>query len=551
MALNWGNIENRSAMVEGLQAKFGINEEAVQEILDAHMKQKDWEMVQETLDLINELWPQISAMQRELTGVTPKKVEAEPIVTKYGTYAGGYYPLKYDPKFSHKQEQRSEKEGTQDLLESNWLRPATKKGHTIERVGSGGQMVRLDLGVLSEHVTNVIHDLTHRQAVIQIDRLTQNDQVRAAIEGVAGKEAYRQIRPWLQGVANDHVPLTSNLEKGLAWARHGASIVAMGFKMTTALVQPLGYTQSVVLLGEKWAARGLKNFYRHPLENRDAILKKSVFMRHRMETLDRDIKDSLNRISGEESRMKAMHSKYFAFIGWMDMTVSLPTWQGGYEKALSEGMNEEDAIAHADSMVRQSQAGGGAKDLAAIQRGHEGKKLFTLFYSYFSALFNMQKRTFRMRKEGRISNFEAFRHFVWLVALPAVLSELLLGRAPDDDDDESMAEWTAKTTLTYPFYSIVLVRDLVNYMANPQFGFSLPSADVAEGIGKGIAAIDDIWDDDEEFNEVDVKNMILGLSFALQLPGRQAANMYEHFHEVMEGEDFSLWEFLVKRDRND
>jgi len=549
IALNWGNLENRAAVLEGLSNQFGVTRDNVEQLLDEHMSQKDWEMVQDILNMVNDLWPQIASMQRELTGVTPAKVVAEPIKTKYGTFAGGYYPLKYDPKFSHRQEQRSEKESTQDLLETNWLRPATKKGHTIERVGSGGQMVRLDLGVLSEHMTNVIHDLTHRLAVIQIDRLTQHEKVREVIEQAAGKQVYRQIRPWLQGVANDRVPLTSNLEKGLAWGRHGASIVAMGFKMTTALVQPLGFTQSVVLLGEKWAWRGLTGFYKNPIQNREAILKKSVFMRHRMQTLDRDVRDSLNRVSGEESRLKSMHSKYFMFIGWMDMTVSLPTWQGGYEKAISQGMSEEDAIAHGDSMVRQSQAGGGIKDLASIQRGHEFKKMFTMFYSYFSALWNMQKRTLRMRKEGRISNFEAFRHFIWLVALPAVLSEMLLGREPDDDDDdESLTEWVLKTTFTYPLYSIVGIRDVVNKIENPYFTMSTPVLDVFDEMIDALSRTDSIWTDDE-FTKADYKKFIVGTSYLLQMPGRQAANMYEHLHEVMEGEDFSLWDFLVKNKR--
>ena len=410
-------------------------------------------------------------------------------------------------------------------------------------------MVRLDLDVLSEHLHNVIHDLTHRKAVIQVNKILMNGDVQTAIQGVLGKKVYDAINPWLKAIAAPEPNYMGALERMLNWTRHSATIVAMGWKVTTAMVQPLGFTQSIAYLGERWAFKGLKSFYANPYHNRNEIIKKSVFMRNRTKTLDRDVRDSVNRITGSDSRMKTIQSKYFFFIGFMDMSVSLPTWQGAYEKAIHEGLSEKEAIANGDSAVRMTQGSGSMKDLARIQQGDPMRKLFTMFYSYFSAYYNMSKRTIQMRKEGKISTFEAFRHFMWLTLLPAVLSELMLGRGPDDD--EEWGRWTAETIGTYPFLGVVFFRDVANALTHPEFGTALPYTDFADAIINAGWATSDLFTDDE-FNEVDIKNIMLGISFAFKLPGRQAANIYEHLYEVFsEGEDLSIFELLVKRDRND
>jgi hypothetical protein len=551
MALNWGNQANRDALLEGFETKKGWKFSGIdiEKILDTHMEERDWQMVQEVWLTINELWPAVAALQKEMTGIVPEKVLATPFETKFGVMPGGYYPLSYDPQKSDKQRKRSTDEQIQDLFEYSPAKAATKKGHTIERTSSGGQMVRLDLDVLSEHIHNVIHDLTYRKAVIQVNKIIRNEDIQGAIQGVLGKKVYDAINPWLKAVAAPEPNYMGGLERMMNWTRHSATIVAMGWKVTTAMVQPLGYTQSIAYLGERWAMKGLKSFYSNPHHNRNEIIKKSVFMRNRTKTLDRDVRDSVNRITGSDSRMKTIQSKYFFFIGFMDMSVSLPTWLGAYEKAVHEGLSEKDAIANGDSAVRMTQGSGSMKDLARVQQGTPLHKMFTMFYSYFSAYYNMSKRTIQLRKEGKISTFEAFRQFVWLTILPAVLSELMLGRGPDDD--EEWGRWTTETIGTYPFLGVVFFRDLANALTHPEWGTALPYTDVADTIINAGWATSDLWAEDE-FNEVDIKNIMVGIAYALKLPGRQAANIFEHLYEVLsEGEDLSIFELLVKRDRND
>ena len=561
IALNWGNLENQKAVLDGFAGQeqaWDITEADVVTMLNQHMEAKDWQMVQEVWDLIDQLWPEISALQKKVTGLVPPKVEAAPFKTRFGTLKGGYYPLYYSREFTKKERFRYESTLGDELYDKNsWVVAATRKGHTIARTDSAGQLVRMDLKVLSEHMSNVIHDLTHREAVFYMNRLIKNESIQGAIKGVMGKEVYNKIYPWIRRVANPKPPSYYFVDQVVNYGNTSATMVAMGFKVTTALVQPFGYSQSVAYLGKGWAWQGLMSFYSNPFENKEAIFARSPMMRTRTKSLDRDIREAISDITARDSRLKKIQSKYFYFIGMMDMWVSLPTWQGAYEKAIHEGLSEKEAIAQGDSAVRMTQSSGAVKDLADIQ-GREDVfyKTFTKFYSYFSAYWNMTRRTKRLSKQGKISKVQAFEQFVWLTVLPATLAEALLGRGPsrdDDDDNDNLTGWSSWAlinALTFKFNGLVGVRDLVNAIKHPEFGVQSPWQDMFEMGSKANQNAIDILAG--EGNANDWKGLLLGISYAAKLPGRQISNMYEHLVEVFQdGEDFSFYEFMVSVNRND
>ncbi len=561
IALNWGNLENQKAVLDGFAGQeqaWDITEADVVTMLNQHMEAKDWQMIQEVWDLIDQLWPEISALQKKVTGLVPPKVEAAPFKTRFGTLKGGYYPLYYSREFTKKERFRYESTLGDELYDKNsWVVAATRKGHTMARTDSAGQLVRMDLKVLSEHMSNVIHDLTHREAVFYMNRLIKNESIQGAVKGVMGKEVYNKIYPWIRRIANPKPPSYYFVDQVVNYGNTSATMVAMGFKVTTALVQPFGYSQSVAYLGKGWAWQGLMSFYSNPFENKEAIFARSPMMRTRTKSLDRDIREAISDITARDSRLKKIQSKYFYFIGMMDMWVSLPTWQGAYEKAIHEGLSEKDAIAQGDSAVRMTQSSGAVKDLADIQ-GREDVfyKTFTKFYSYFSAYWNMTRRTKRLSKQGKITKVQAFEQFVWLTVLPATLAEALLGRGPsrdDDDDNDNLTGWSSWAlinALTFKFNGMVGVRDLVNAVKHPEFGVQSPWQDLFEMTSKAKGNAIDILAG--EGNANDWKGLLLGISYAAKLPGRQISNMYEHLVEVFQdGEDFSFYEFMVSINRND
>lgn len=548
MALNWGNAYNRSALLEG----YGWTSTQAEQVFDEHLNAEDWAFVQGVWNFINEFWQPISELQYELTGVRPVKVEATPFTNQHGEFGGGYYPLKADPSKTERAHQLDEKQNVQDSLEVSFLAPMTKKGHTIERTGFGQNKVLLSLSVLSGHVTNVIHDYTHRKAIIQVNRLAKNPKVEEAITSTLGREAFRQINPWLMAIANDNRQVATVYDPILGHLRKGSTVVAMGLKVTTGIVQPLGFLQTMELLGNKWSMVGLFEFLK-PGRFREKIamvLEKSTVMRNRQRTFDRDVRDILKGLQGKESFADRMMPIYFRHIGFMDMTVSVPSWMGGYLKGLDEGMSEKDAIAYADSIVRQGQGSGGVKDLAQIQRGDEGKRLFSMFYSYFSVLFNLMARRINLTDASPKRIGQAFESMFLLVILPAILSELITGRGPEEDEDPG--EWAMKTIAIYPAQSVILGRDLVSGVLG-DYGYQMsPIVGTGATLAKGFnIAAEQLFGDDEEFTAYDAKTLFLWGGYMMHLPARQIwISGEESYNTIVEGEDFSLHEFLFRQKRD-
>ncbi|MEW8092089.1 MAG: hypothetical protein AB2784_20945 [Candidatus Thiodiazotropha endolucinida] len=545
IALNWGNLDNRDRIMNG----HVWSEAQVQSVLfnDKYMGQREWELVQEIWDHIDSYWSDIASLQKEITGVVPQKVKPANIETPWGMFKGGYYPLKYDTERSFLAFKRDEKQDLKDLYGGNAMRPATRQGHTKERTAGAGQKVKLDLGVVHEHIHQVIHDLTHRRVIHQTDRLINNPEVQKAIEGAAGREVHLVLRPWLANIAADQNVTNNPVERAIGHFRHGATIVNMGWKLSTAIVQPLGYLQTLEMLGEKWSMIGLQRFYSHPKKNLDMVFEKSTMMRNRAKTFDRDVRDAINKVKGDKLKDK-LEKTFFSHIGFFDLSVSLPSWLGAYEKSLAEGRTEKEAIAFADSIVRMSQSAGGAKDLANVQVGPEIYRMFTMFYSYFSVLYNMLRRRVRVtQQEGLVSTPRAFMSFMYLVVLPAVLSELIAGRGPEDDEDAAI--WTMKTVAGYPAATVVLARDIANGIFTP-YGYDLSPVGAAVGsIGKASESVADIVTG--EGDETDLKNLTMATGYVFGLPARQLWTVGDNLEAMMSGEDVNLFEALMIKEVKD
>ena len=76
----------------------------------------------------------------------------------------------------------------------------------------------------------------------------------------------------------------------------------LGFRVSTALVQPLGLTQSIVRVGPQWVAKGMVRWLSHPQAVIEEIYGtpekagKSVYMRERARTQTRDINEIRNSL---------------------------------------------------------------------------------------------------------------------------------------------------------------------------------------------------------------------------------------------------------------
>jgi len=313
----------------------------------------------------------------------------------------------------------------------------------------------------------VIHDLTHREAVMQADKFLQTERIMRAVDETMGPEIRKQFRPWLKYIANSWAMERAGNEGVGAFMqklRSNTTVVGMGFRFTTMLTQLAGYSNSFEYVGAKWVSGGIAQAAAHPIDTFNFVMEKSDEIRNRMDTLDRDIRLTLTEMQGRKQLLTA--AKRFAFhgIGYMDRMVVVPNWIGAYNKAQAAGMDEQAAIYAADKAVRLSQGAGAPKDLAAIARGTgkwgEALKLMTMFYSYMSAFYQRERTLGRdimaARKVGDLPALLA--RAWWLIVVPPLLSQILAGRGPEEDED--WGAWSFKQMLFQMLGPIPGLRDL-------------------------------------------------------------------------------------------
>jgi hypothetical protein len=423
IALNWGNETNRRRVMEGDKWTPG----QVGAILNTLTK-PEWDFVQGVWDHINSYWPEIAAKERRVTGNAPGKVEASPVITKHGEYRGGYYPIKYDPVRSTRAESDSIAEIVKQTMQGMYTRATTRRGHTQARTDSVERPMRKDLGVIFEHVNQVVHDLAYHEYLIDANRLLRASEIDGAIREHYGPEVLGVMRDVLRDVAAGDIPAQNAFERGMNYLRTGSTVAGLGWSVATAMLQPIGLTQSMVRIGPQWVGRGL------------------------------EIRNRVSKDTG--GVLEPVKESFYYLIGKMQLVADVPTWLGQYEKEMEASGDEKRAVELSDQAVIDAQGHGQIKDLAAIQRGGPFLKLFTNFYSFFNTTLNLTADSFNrtnFKKPGDVGRMAV--DMLLLYTIPSVLGTLVHSVLRGDDPDK-LKEQIIRDQLNYMSGTLVGVREL-------------------------------------------------------------------------------------------
>ncbi|MGE0367058.1 MAG: hypothetical protein AB7Q00_15120 [Phycisphaerales bacterium] len=434
VALNWGNEGNRQRIMDGNK----WTETQAKAVIDTLTKD-EMNFVQNVFDFIGEYWPEIAAKEERVTGIRPPRVEATPIITRHGTYPGGYYPIVADSMRSEISAQQNDAELISQALKGAVTRATTRRGHTKARVG-GTAPVRLDLGVITQHVSQVIHDLAWHETLIDVGRLLRAPDVSNAIRDHYGAEFTRLMRKTFDDVARGEVVARDAGEKVVNYFRVGSTIAGLGLSVNTALLQLTGFAQSVVRVGYGPMLRGLMEFSARPMESIKRVREASAFMAERSELLNRELGEITNTLDGKP---RSLTRFYFMPIQAFQVAVDVPTWLAAYNKAIaSPDISHDQAVAMADQAVRDAQSSGATHDLAEVQRGNAYKKLLTNFYSYFSATYQLSAESIQnfKREKSAAAAIKMASDFFMLYAVPTGLGLLIReGLRGDLDDEDELA----------------------------------------------------------------------------------------------------------------
>ncbi len=553
MALNWGVTYNREALLEG----YGWAEDQVQSVLDRMMTDRDWSFVERIWEISGKYKDEAFALEKEMTGVAPKAVEGIDFETPSGrVIKGKYYHLEYDSKqlgrTSRRHGKQEDREELKDRMKS-FTKPMTRNGALKERVGSGGKPVKLSISVFDRAMADTIHDIAYRRAVIDVQRIVQDDRFADAYERTSGKEAYAQLMPWIDAIVKQPSDQAAGGLSLLVGMRRNLPIAYMGYKVGTAVIQATGLLAAIPEVGLRYVAGGFgKATTAGPLSIVDAwkgVAEKSEFMRDRPMGYDRDIRE-VTTAMGESNPLNASKRNAFILISAMDLAVSTPIWLGAYDKAMAgkadgiEAGDETQAILYADGIIRRTQTAGRPQDLARVSRDSEMWKQVTMIYGYFSNLYGYSAQQVRSTRAGEQGPLQlAFFATILFVAIP-VLTELLAGRlVPDDRDDEDETIYSKSGDAVVSNFAgmFPVLRDLVNYNIKPEYGYKLsPVASGMSDVAQSTGAMKDAAVEGEELTEADVKRMVRALGGVLGIPSSQLLITGDYMVDVASGDEDPL-----------
>jgi hypothetical protein len=463
IALNVGNASN----LQRLQGGEGWTDAQLAPILKT-LTAQEWATVQAVWDHFESYRPQIAAKERRIYGKEPEWVAPTSftVTTADGQTVqmrGGYYPIKYDPAASQRAEEHADAEGAKRQLQGAYTTATTRRSFTKSRVEEvNGRPLLYTLSGLYSGVNDVIHDLAWHEWLVDANRLLRSKTIDGAIRNHYGPEAKQQFKTWVQDIAEGEKGADAAVDMALSRLRQGVSAAGLGFNVMSALIQPLGITQSIVRVGPEYVARGLVKYLSSPLDSTRSVVAASSFMENRARTRFRELNELRNQVQ-DQSAFNEFIGRYAYFLMMRcQQMVDVPTWLGAYEKAIGEGNDEALAINLADQAVIDAQGGGQTKDLSAIERGGPAQKLFTVFYSFMNTALNLGVgQTMAADTPARKARLAA--DYALLYVVPAILGYFLKAALTPgdsgDDDMEKIAKKLIANQIDYLMGMMVVVRE--------------------------------------------------------------------------------------------
>jgi hypothetical protein len=407
MLLDLGNAGNR----QRLQSGDNFTDAQIEALLNdpSVFTKEDFDWAQKVWDFVGSYWGQISDKQKRVTGVRPERVEAVPLQTRFGTYAGGYIPIAYDRMLQGPAGRGSSPDAVADTLKQmnagNYVSAVTRHGFTEARLAEvHGMPLRLDFGVIFEHIQGVIHDLAYHEWMIDANRIFRDPSIALSIKQGYGHDAFRVIESALKTIAVGDVASSTGMNRVLNHLRRKTSVSILGSNFRTILLQYTGLLPAMEAHGAKWIAVGSR-----ALSSGDKTYENSTMMVNRASFRTADSNRELREAQTEFRRVGVLKKSYetvgYTGIIFTQSHVDRVVWLGVYAKEMHEGSGDEvRAYAVADRAVLETQGGGQIKDLSELQTRDATTKILTAFMSYANVLQQREaqawRRLGRRRREG-------------------------------------------------------------------------------------------------------------------------------------------------------
>lgn len=492
LALNWGTEKNRQRALETIQSNEVEMERAFQE----YMTDKDWEFVIRTWEHINSFYEERSKVQEELYGNPLKKENGITFTIGGREIQGQYFPIVYNPKVSAKVSDFQTEDIAKTMIASNAIF-GTGMGATKSRLDVvKGKSLMLDFDVIPNAITEAINHVTMRKAVTDVNKLVGNSRFQEYIVDKFGMETYQFLRTWVRDNWKDEASQVSTIGRLLMTLKKRTTEAVMIGRVSVALQNALNIPVAMYRIGVGNTLKAISDagvgFYGVGTDKynatRDFVLSQSIFMRERVQTLDKDLKQGLSiegkglrigdtNVGGYKAEQLAnirddINQMGFRLLTETDFALSIPVWKFAYDNKVLELQSvegvtaefvEQEAISAGDRAIRDIFGSGDTKDSAGIQRSRDAwVQLFVPFYSYANTLYNILAEGYYGLKDQR--NYGQFVRMIWgTIVIPALgMMAYKAMTNGDDDSPEDLVKSFIEELASQSIMGVPLVRDVAN-----------------------------------------------------------------------------------------
>jgi GNAT superfamily N-acetyltransferase len=570
--LHTGNTSNKRKLLLGRQwgaerPDGTLDDSSWQKFLarmaqDGTLTKADFDFAQGVWDLLEETKPLAQATHRKVFGRYFAEITAEPVVTPFGTYAGGYVPAIYDQFFVGDAAVRAQ----QEQVEANdsTMFPSPASGFTKGRV-EYNEVLELNLQLLPMHIDRVLKFAHLASPVRDVLRILRDKEFARGLEQVDPTAQSDMLLPWLQRASRQIVEEPSKGQAGrladqfFRGVRNRSGMGLMFANLVNVAQQFTGFPLVLLRVKPQYVGAALARYVANPARMTKAARGASLMMVERgdnqMSAMYNAIEQIIDKknLYGRTADWLGRHTYFMqqAVQNVMDVIV----WTGGYDQALARGESEAEAARQGDAAVRETQGSVFSEDISRIETGPAWARTFTHMYSYFNMWGNLlggevetTMREVGLRKgAGRLM-------FVYMIGFlaPAITAQLvadaLRGQLPEDEEDDGYLDnWLSWFFMTQAKTAIAFAP-IVGQAANATIGAftdapyddrvgGSPAISAIEGAARTISGkpvYDAMFEDGDKSRAVkDVLNLMTLLT---GLPFQAAARPIGYAVDVAEGD---------------
>lgn len=565
------------------------------------LTKEDYEFLSDVWSIFRDMKGPAQEVFRRMNGRYFLQETDTDIVTRYGTFKGGYVPIEYNwrniisniPDKSERQRIQEQRDNVDNNafggLDDQSFFPSKAPGFTEKRTEFIGE-IRLNLNSLHRHMDHQLRYIHLFEPSYNAHKLITDGEISTLLDSKNEGIKSTLLLPWIkrsamqQHYARSKGMMGGALDSVAIYMRNVTSIAFMMFNIANAVLQFSGIALAMAVVNPKFVGESLGRvtgaMFARDKSVSDFIEESSIYMKDRRTNFRIIQEQEIGRIIQPGSKaFKAFRTAQewaerntYLFQVVTQNYVDAIVWDAAYrearspdskmkEKDLGTSMSHEEAVIHADSVVRRTQGSVGPETSSALEASSPMMRLFLHFWSYMNNWANLLGERAQNIKGSDATAAQKSLKFLYLYvmgfAIPSavarVINNTMMQRWEEADNDEDEEIGWDEVSMELVRGQVADVTGMIPFVG--QFvGGLLPEAVTPRLSSKGVvvapafsfvqraatglsgAAMDAI-NMDGEFDDARAIKAVGDLAtFALRMPVEEATKRVAYFVDVMNGD---------------